>query len=354
MIAFLLTIYIGFAVLLFKFKLLKPRPYPIAFTIVGGVIIIVGVTAAWMQFAPLSPKAVTTQYVISLVPYVKGQVKKVNALANQPLKKGDLLLEIDPEPYQNAVDQARAQLAAAKANVQQSTAGADAADAAVAKAKAGIAQSKAAFVQSKAAVATAQAASNKAKAADDLAKTQERIALDLQKKDAGAISVLKVQEATQNRAAADAALDQAESGVAQARAAEQQSEALIDSAEASQMQATASAQQARFTIKAAENTVLAIQAQTDNAVFNLAQCRMLAPADGYVVNWQVQEGTMLVPIPLAAAGTFICTADTAIIAVFPQNYLGNVETGNDVELILDPYPGRLFKGKVDTVITATG
>jgi hypothetical protein len=39
---------------------------------------------------------------------------------------------------------------------------------------------------------------------------------------------------------------------------------------------------------------------------------------------------------------------------FPQNYLTNVQAGNEVELILDPYPGRLFKAKVDTVITATG
>jgi hypothetical protein len=38
------------------------------------------------------------------------------------LKKGDLLLEIDPTPYQNAADQIDAQLKAAKANVKQSLA----------------------------------------------------------------------------------------------------------------------------------------------------------------------------------------------------------------------------------------
>jgi len=32
----------------------------------------------------------------------------------------------------------------------------------------------------------------------------------------------------------------------------------------------------------------------------------------------------------------------------------NVEPGDDVDLILNPYPGRLFKAKVDTVIPASG
>ena len=90
------------------------------------------------------------------------------------------------------------------------------------------------------------------------------------------------------------------------------------------------------------------------ARFNLTQCKMYAPADGFVVNWQVQEGTMLVPMPMAAAGTFISTADTSIVAAYPQNYLMNVKPGNEVEMIFDTYPGRLFKGEVENVIQATG
>jgi membrane fusion protein, multidrug efflux system len=51
----------------------------------------------------------------------------------------------------------------------------------------------------------------------------------------------------------------------------------------------------------AESNVPAIAAQLDPR-FNLAQCKMTAPSDRYVVNWQVQEGTMLIPMPSAAAG----------------------------------------------------
>ncbi len=208
--------------------------------------------------------------------------------------------------------------------------------------------------QAKAAVANAQASLNKVKAQDDLAKTQEQIALNLQKSDVGAISALKVAEATQNRMAADAGVNQAEAALVQAQSSEQQAVAGLAGAQSSQQQAEAAARQAVFTLKVAQSNVLAVQAQLDDALFNLGQCKMVAPSDGFVVNWQVQEGTMLVPVPLAAAGTFIDTSQTAIVAAFPQNYLVNVEPGNDVELALDPYPGRLFKGKVDTVIAATG
>ncbi|HEV3445630.1 MAG TPA: biotin/lipoyl-binding protein [Gemmataceae bacterium] len=354
MIAFLLIVYTAVVLVLFKLKLVKPRPYPIAWTIVAGVLMIGGVVVAWMLCAPLSPKAVTTQYVIQLVPYVKGQVKKVYAQANQPLKKGDLLLEIEPEPYQNTVNQVQAQLQAAKETVNQAQAGVQVADAGVLKARDGVAQAQAALAQAKAAVTSAQANLNKVRAQDDLAKTQEEIAVNLQRTDAGAISALKVAEAIQNRVAADAAVNQAAAGVTQAVSSELQAEAGLAGARSAQQQAEAGARQAAFTLKVAESNVPAVQAQLDDARFNLTQCKMLAPADGFVVNWQVQDGTMLVPMPLAAAGTFISTADTAIAAAFPQNYLVNVKPDDDVELVLDPYPGRLFKGKVDTVIQATG
>ncbi len=313
MVTILIIVYTGIVLVLFKLKLVKPRPYPIACTAVAGVLLIGGVVVAWKLCAPMSSKVVTTQYVVQLVPYVKGQVKKVHAQANQPVKKGDLLLEINPNPYQYTVNQVEAQLQATKETVNQNRAGLQAADANVVKAKEGAAQAQAAL-----------------------------------------ISQLKVDEAIQNRLAADAAIMQSDAGVAQAQAGQQQAVAGLSGAQAAQQQAEAADRQAAFTLKVAESNVPAVQAQLDDARFNLTQCKMFAPADGYVVNWQVQEGTMLVPMPLAAAGTFIDTSDTTIAAVLPQNYLMNVKPGNEVELILDPYPGRLFKAKVDTVIEATG
>lgn len=298
MIAFLVIVYSAVVLALFKVMRVKPTPYRIASIIVVGVLMIGGVVVVWAQSAPITAKLVTSQYVVQLVPYVKGQVKAVHIQANEPVKKGDLLLEIDPAPYQYTVNQVEAQLNAAKATVKQ-------AEAALEAAKANL---------------------TKANAADDLAKTQEQIALNIQRQNVAAISQLKVADAKQQRLEADAAVQQAE----------------------------ASTRQAIFAMQVAQSNVPVVEAQLDEARFNLAQCRMMAPTDGYVVNWQVQVGTMLVPAPVAAAGTFVNTSDIAVAAVFPQNWLTNVRPGDDAEIVLNPYPGHLFFGKVDFVIPATG
>jgi membrane fusion protein, multidrug efflux system len=312
MIAIMVVIYVAIVGLLFRVFHIRPTANRIASMFLLGVFMIGGVVVVWTQSAPITDKMVTSQYVVQLVPYVKGQVKKIYAQANQPLKKGDLLLEIDPAPYQFTLSQVESQLVVSKANVKQAQAG---------------------LATANSAVPNAQANFAKAVAADDLAKTQEQIALNIQRADKAAISLLNVAKATQERQEADAAVQQAEAGVTQAQASVQQAEAAVQVAQAN---------------------VPVVEAQLEDARFNLAQCKMTAPGDGYVVNWQVQVGTMLVPAPIAAAGTFVNVSDIAVAAVFPQNWLANVEPGDDVEMVLNPYPGKLFFGKVDYVIPASG
>jgi len=45
---------------------------------------------------------------------------------------------------------------------------------------------------------------------------------------------------------------------------------------------------------------------------------------------------MLVPMPLAAAGTFVNVSDTAVAAVFSTELALDVEPGDDVEMVLNP------------------
>src|SRR5262249_25077835 len=136
--------------------------------------------------------------------------------------------------------------------------------------------------------------------------------------------------------------------------AQQQAEAGLAEARAAQQQAEATERQAEFSLQMAKSNVAGLQAQLENAQFDLAQCQMKAPADGYVVDWVVREGTMLTPAPMAAAGTFISTSEPFVVASFPQSYLPNVRAGDAVEVVLAPSPGRLFPAKVENVITATG
>ena len=144
MIALLIIVYTAVVLVLFKVLHVKPSANIIAAIIVAGVFMIGSVVVVWTQSAPITDKMVTSQYVVQLVPYVKGQVKAVHVEAMQPLKKGDLLLEIDPAPYQYTVNQVEAQLNAAKAQVKQANAALEAANAAVANSKANLVKVKAA------------------------------------------------------------------------------------------------------------------------------------------------------------------------------------------------------------------
>ena len=153
-----------FVYIVVKFKL---GPKGIGWFAIAFGIPVVALVVFWHLDAPMSGRVVTTQYVVQLVPYVKGQVKKVCAQANQPLKKGDLLLEIDPAPYQYAVSQLEAQLAGARDAVKQKQAALEASEANVAKAGADIKQVQATVTQSKAALTNAQAALAKAEAGAD-------------------------------------------------------------------------------------------------------------------------------------------------------------------------------------------
>src|SRR5262249_20596842 len=119
---------------------LKLGPKGIAWLAVVFVAPVFVVVIFWHLDAPMSGRVVTTQYVVQLVPYVKGQVKKVHAKANQPMKKGALLLEIDPAPYQYAVSQLEAQLAGARDSVKQKQAALEASEANVVKAGADVKQ----------------------------------------------------------------------------------------------------------------------------------------------------------------------------------------------------------------------
>ncbi|MEZ6070606.1 MAG: efflux RND transporter periplasmic adaptor subunit [Pirellulales bacterium] len=298
MIAFLTILYIALVVLIFRVLKVKPRPWPIAGMATLGVLLILGVVIFWTIAAPITSRAVVSRYVVQLVPYVKGQVIEIPARPNVPLKKGDVLYRIDPAPYQYVVRQVEAELQAANSNVDQLVAGVAVAEANVAKAQ-------------------AEAAS---------AKASLDVAQGIQADDPSAISKLKLVQTEQDYAAATAGLNQVQ---------------------AAQTQATAA-------LQAARDTVVSIQAELDTANFNLAECTVTAPADGFVTDWQIREGTFVVAMPFAAAGTFVETSTTRIAAAFPAQMLMHVKPDQPVELAFKSQPGRLLRGSVESVIQATG
>src|ERR1051325_9721404 len=62
-------------------------------------------------------------HVTPVSPKVSGYVAKVHVKANQQVKKGDLLVEIDPRDYESKLDQAKAALSAGEARLKEAQTG---------------------------------------------------------------------------------------------------------------------------------------------------------------------------------------------------------------------------------------
>jgi multidrug resistance efflux pump len=225
-------------------------------SLLGGVIII------WNQAAPMSSRMFLRRHVLQVMPDVREFVSKVYVEPDQRVKKGDPLFEIRPDRFQDAVDEASSQLAAAKATVSQLEASVEAGEAAVKK--------------STAATATA--------------KAELDTAMSLQKDSAGAIAKLRVVEAQQGFRAA-----QADGKVKKA-----------------------ALKQTRFSLAAAQHSVDVSQAALNSAEFNRKRCTYISPVDGQVVNWQVNEGTPAARWRFTASGTVMDLSDSAVVAIFPQ------------------------------------
>lgn len=116
MIALLSLIYGSFYFLFFKkLKLFAESVRNISIFVGIGVVMIGAIVFAWWTFAPTTVDGRAFQYVIPIVPNVKGQVIEVPIQGTQVVDKGDVLFKIDPTPYQFTVDQLKASIDQAEA-----------------------------------------------------------------------------------------------------------------------------------------------------------------------------------------------------------------------------------------------
>lgn len=116
MIAVLSLFYASFYFLFFKkLKLFAVNPRNISIFVGVGVVMIGAVVYAWWTFAPTAADGRVFEYVIPIVPNVKGVVIEVPIEGAQLVDKGDVLFKIDPAPYQFKVDQLAASIDQAEA-----------------------------------------------------------------------------------------------------------------------------------------------------------------------------------------------------------------------------------------------
>jgi multidrug resistance efflux pump len=111
MIAFITLCYSAIVWLVFfKLKWLPWNRGSQAGVVGAGVAGILVLVFAMNLFQPYSKDVRVYQKVIQIVPRVTGRVIALPVRANTPVEKGDVLFEIDPEPFQLEVDRLEANL----------------------------------------------------------------------------------------------------------------------------------------------------------------------------------------------------------------------------------------------------
>jgi len=227
-------------------------------------------------------------------------VVEVPVQPNTPLKAGDVLFRVDPEPYQYVVYQKKAALAEAEQNV----------------------------LQLKAALDQATAGREKAQAQSDLAQQNYDRQAELFQKNVIARATLDTY--TRN-------LETAKQSLTGAKAEEERARLAYTS-----------------NIGGVNTTVARLHAELADAQFDLDQTVTRAAGPGFVTQVTLRPGMYAIPTQLRTAMFFVNTdeGDQGLVAAFQQNSLQRVAAGDEAEVAFDAVPGRVFKAKVRQVVDA--
>jgi len=244
----------------------------------------------------------------TVAPKVSGYLAQVLVSDNQEVKAGQPLARIDDRDFHTALDQARADVAAAQATITAKQASLEIQQSTIAAARATLDVDK----------ANATFAEQNSKRYSNLATS-------------GFAPVQTAQQATAAIAAAQATIMR---DTAALDAATKQVDLL--NAEVAQAKATLAHDQA-------------VQSQAE---LNLSYATIVAPVDGTVgnrtlrVGQYVQAGTQLMAV--------VPTSAAYIIANYKETQLTDVHPGQPVEIDVDMFPGRTYRGHVDSVSPASG
>jgi membrane fusion protein, multidrug efflux system len=359
----------------------QPTPVPLSERIrnmspaVKGfvVVLLLLVAAVWYFYSGqvTTDDAQVDCHITAVAPQVPGYAVKLYFNDNTPVKEGELLLQIDPRPYEAEVGQAKAALdvAEAQANATKlqiglvrdttthSTNGAtaqkesDAAD--YASSQAQLEQSATANLQQAQANVAAKRATNE-RAQSDLARYTPLLTTgDVSKYQYDAVDAT-ARVAKSELDAAEQQLSAAQQAVDIARANTRSAQARLTRSQAQYMETKAREQQVPITeadYKSALATVERAKAALQQAELNLAYTHITAPITGQITQRSVDLGQYVSPGQLLF--TIVPLSEVFITANFKETQLARVAPGQKVRIRVDTYD-KDFEGVVDSLAGATG
>lgn len=294
--------YTAICIAVFKAFKIPLNKWSVPTAVLGGVVILSALMLMMNYNHPYAKHGKEVFATVPIVPNVTGTVVEVNVKPNEAVKKGDLLFKIDPTPFQAKVDQFNALIADAQSGVLQNNQRLQSAIANVAQTKAQV---------EKADITYNRLLKANEEAGDNAAISQQVIDNNLK------------------------ALEAAQSALSSAKAEEQRIRLLATSE-----------------IAGTNPQVAQLQAQLDKAMFDLESTQVRAPSDGIVTQIALRKGVRAASLPLRPVMTFVPEEKRRFAGVFWQNSLLKMKVGAEAEIILDSMPGRIFKGKLVSLLPA--
>jgi membrane fusion protein (multidrug efflux system) len=90
------------------------------------------------------------------------------------------------------------------------------------------------------------------------------------------------------------------------------------------------------------------------AELNLGYTKIYAPTDGYITKRTVEIGNQIQAGQPLMAVVPLAQEDIWITANYKETQLEKVKPGQKVEIKVDTYPGKVFYGRVDSIMSGTG
>jgi multidrug efflux system membrane fusion protein len=307
------------------------------------------------SFYPRTDDAEVLANFIGIAPQVEGPILHLHVHDNQFVKKGNLLFEVDPRPYEYALERALSDQAALEGQIGDEgrriaalVSAVSVSQANIQSAQADVIRWEASIDQAEADVANAEQGVNRAKADWTYASNNlQRIEPLLVKQ---FVTVDQVDKARSSETALSEALKQtkskvelAQAGLKSALAQYQHSEAVLEQSKAQHEQA----QNAVTTLEPLVNQRGAKASAVKDARYNLNNCRILAPFDARVTNLTISEGAY------AHIGQQVFTLIDArtwwVVANFREGQLQHVQPGMKTDVYVMSKPNMRFTGIVDSI-----
>ena len=345
--------YAAFCIAIFKIFKIPLNKWSIPTAILGGMIMLGTILLLMNYNHPYTKIAQTFVVTTPIVPDVKGRVVEVPVQPNQWLKQGDVLFRIDPAPFQYQVDRLEAMLADAMTRDAQLEERLRATEAATEQARAELLASRSELdQQARETVEQASAVADQVRSELELAHKDEIRYRALFEK--GTIPAKTYDEVRQRVVSVEAQLRQALAAERLAIEKLGTGGARIRSVQEQLRRAEAQEREARLAFGAESGgvnpEVRRVIAELDAKRWELEKTVVTAPTDGMVTQLLLRPGMMAVPLPLKPAMVFVHAEPARLVASFLQNSFLRLEVGAEAEVIFRAIPGRVFKGKIASVL----